>query len=82
MDLGVTYKDRDSAHNFVHYIAESQRRQFHVSLASCHFYSILMDSSTDKGRVENELFVILFCKRDDTLQDVQTFLKCFKGCSH
>ena len=28
-----------------------------------------MDGSADKGRVENELFVILFCKQDDTLQD-------------
>ena len=29
-----------------------------------------MDGSTDKDRVENELFVILFCKQDDTLQEV------------
>lgn len=70
MDLGITYKNRDSACNFVHYIAESQRREFHVSLASYHFYSVLIDGSIDKDRVENELFVILFCKRDDTLQEV------------
>ena len=25
VDLGATYKNRDSARNFVHYIAESQR---------------------------------------------------------
>ena len=63
IDLGATYKDRDSARNFVHYIAESQRQQLLTSLSSCHFYSILMDGSVDKGRVENELFVILFLKR-------------------
>lgn len=79
VDLGVAYKNRDSALNFVHYIAESQRRQFHVSLASCdcHFYSVLMDGSTDKGRVENELFVILFCKRDNTVQEVRTCARYF-----
>ena len=60
IDLGATYKNRDSARNFVHYIAESQRQQLLTSLSSCHFYSILMDGSVDKGRVENELFVILF----------------------
>ena len=49
VDLGPTYKNRDSARNFVHYIAESQRRQLHVSLASCHFCSVLMDGSADKG---------------------------------
>ena len=72
VDLGLTYKNRDSARNFVHYIAESQKREFHLSLSSCHFYSLLMDGSADKGRVENELFVILFCKQDDTLQEVKT----------
>ena len=56
-------KNRDSAHNFVHYIAESQRQHLYTTLASSHFYSILMDSSTDKERVENELFVILFVKK-------------------
>ena len=75
--LGLTYKNRDSARNFVHYIAESQRRQLQVSLASCHFYSVLMDGSADKGRVENELFVILFCKRDDTQQQISTCARYF-----
>ena len=70
MDLGATYKNHDSACNFVHYIAKNQRQQLRVSLASRHFYSFLMDGSTDKDRVENELFVILFCKQDDTLQEV------------
>ena len=77
VDLGPTYKNRDSARNFVHYIAESQRRQLHVSLASCHFYSVLMDGSADKGRVENELFVILFCKQDDTQQQIRTCARYF-----
>jgi len=67
MDLGTTYKNRDSACNFVHYIAESQRKLFYAKLESCHFYSVLMDSSTDKGWVENELFVILLCEKDDVL---------------
>lgn len=77
VDLGATYKNRDSARNFVHYIAESQRQQLRVSLASRHFYSVLMDGSTDKGRVENELFVILFCKQDDSLQEVRTCARYF-----
>ena len=36
-----------------------------------------MDISTDKGRVENELFVILFCKQDDTLQEIRTCARYF-----
>ena len=64
VDLGSTSKNRDSARTIVHYIAESQRQQFHASLTTCNFYSALMDASTDKGHVENELFVILHCKSD------------------
>ena len=37
VDLGATYKNRDSARNFIHYIAKSQRQQLRVSLASRHF---------------------------------------------
>ena len=77
VDLGPTYKNRDCAHNFVHYIAESQRRQLHVSLALCNFYSVLMDGSADKGRVENGQFVILFSKRDDAQQQIRTCAKYF-----
>ena len=29
VELGLTYKNRDSARNFVRYIAESQRQEFH-----------------------------------------------------
>ena len=36
-----------------------------------------MHISTDKGRVQNELFVILFCRRDDTLQEVKTYARHF-----
>ena len=67
MDLGSTYKNRDSARNFVSLIAESQRQQLHDSLKLCSFYSVLMDPCIDEGCVENELFVILRCKKDDVL---------------
>ena len=36
-----------------------------------------MDGSTDKGRVENVLLVILFSKNDDTLQEIKTFARYF-----
>ena len=36
-----------------------------------------MDGSADKGQVKNEQFVILFCKQDDTLQEVRTCARYF-----
>ena len=63
MVLGPTYKNQDSARNFV---AESQKRQLQVSLASCHF---LMDRSADKRRVENR----------DSLLQTRRFLSSTSG---
>ena len=65
VDLGQAYKTRESASKFVHYIAENQRQNLHHRLSSHHFYSCLMDGSVDKGKIENELFVILFCQKVD-----------------
>ena len=36
-----------------------------------------MDWSADKGRVENELFVILFYKHDDIQQQISTCARFF-----
>ena len=36
-----------------------------------------MDASTNKGHVENELFVILRCKRDDVIVEVTTHARYF-----
>lgn len=78
VDLGFTYCNHDSAHSFVHYIAESQRNDFYEYVQkSCRFYSILMDKSTDQGRIENELFVLLYCYKDDSSQEMKTCSRHF-----
>ena len=73
VDLGAAYKNRDSAQNFTHYIAECQRRQLQTNLGACHFYSVLMDGSTDKGQA----FCSTFCRKNDTLQEIQTCSRFF-----
>ena len=77
VDLGQAYQIRESARTFVHYIAESQRQQFYHSLSSCHFYSFLMDGSTDRGKVENELVVIPYCQKDDIAEEVTACARYF-----
>lgn len=46
--LGLSYKNRDSAFHFVHYIAKSQRQVFHLDLS--HVTSTV-HWSADKGRL-------------------------------
>ena len=82
VDLGSTYRNRDFAHNFTHCIAESRKTQFKASMKANSFYSVLMDGSTNKGRVENELFVLLVCHLGQILLHARALTsRCRGTCS-
>lgn len=55
VDLGKT---KDSAKTFTHFIAHTKRQTFIQASSAAHFYSFIMDRSTDAGKVEDELVVI------------------------
>ena len=77
VDLGQAYKTKDSAKVFSHYIAEGQRQKLLESLSVSRFYSFLMDGSTDKGNVEDELIVILYSTKDTAAEEVKTHARFF-----
>ena len=70
-DLGIAYKNDVSAKSFTHYIAQSQRQHFLCSLSNSHYFSFLMDGTTDSGKVEDELVVVLHCKKDDVAKEIK-----------
>ena len=72
VELGHAYRTAPSAKLFSHYIAEAQRQQFLKLLCKNNFYSFLMDGSTDKGNIEQELVVILTCVKDDTAEEMKS----------
>ena len=72
VDLGVAYKNDVSAKCFTHYLAQSQRDHFVCSLSKSHYFSFLMDGTTDSGKVEDELVVVLHCKQDDIVKEIRT----------
>ena len=75
VDLGFAYKTDVSAKTFTHYIAESQRQSFYDCLTESHFYSFLMDGSTDSGNVEDELVLVQYCAQDDATQEVRSCIR-------
>ena len=78
VDLGQSHKTKDSAKTFITYIAQNQREEFVHSLTkSTRFYSFLMDGSTDVGNVENELIVVLYCKKDVEAQEMKLYTRYF-----
>ena len=70
VDLGTAYLTPDLAKIFTSYIAKSQRQGFLDTLShnSTWFFSFLMDGTTDPGNQEDELFVVLYCFKDDEAQ--------------
>ncbi len=77
VDLGQSYATTDSARSFTHYIAESQRQDFQQSLSTSHFYSFLMDGTTDAGNIEDELIVILYCEKNDAAGEIKSCARYF-----
>ena len=61
VNLGFAYKTKDSEKTFVRYIARRQRESFLHTFSTGHFFSFLMDSSTDAGNIEDELIAVMYC---------------------
>ena len=76
--LGLSYKTRESAQNFLHYIAESQQQEFQRVLSNSKFFSILMDGSVDKGKVENEVIVVQYCLVDNDSEEITSCSRFLK----
>ncbi len=77
VDLGHAYRNAPSAKSFTHYIAQAQRQQFLQSLSETKFYSFLMDGSTDEGNIEQELVVVLSCKKDGAAEEMKSHTRFF-----
>ena len=76
VDIGFAYRTKDSAKIFTHYIAENQRQYFFAQeFSSVKFFSFLMDGSTDTSNTENELIMIVFCKKDDDAQEMRSCIR-------
>ena len=45
--------------------------------SKAHFFSFLMDGSTDAGNVEDEIFVLLHCFKDDKSEEMQSYARFF-----
>ena len=72
VDLGHAYTTADSAKLFTGFIAKSQWQSFFSTLYSCgtHFFSLLMDGTTDCGNHEDELMVLVYCFKNDAVEEI------------
>ena len=77
IDVGSEYNNEHAAKTFCHYIAESKREDLARDLASAKFFSLLMDATTDKGNIDDEMLLTLWCDVDCTDEKVHTRMVFF-----
>ena len=72
VDIGVSYINERSGRTFVHYIAEAKRQDLSKKIVSVKFYSLLIDGSTDKGNVDNEAVLTVWCDPNGSDEKIHT----------
>ncbi len=77
VNVGSDYVYENAAKTFCHYIAESRREELAKNLASAKFFSLLMDGSTDKAKIDDELFLVLWCDVNGADEKVHTRMSYF-----
>ena len=74
----MAYTNERSGREFIHYIAEARRREIVDKVLSAKFFSILLDGSTDKGNVDNEAILLIYCDTDSFDEKIYTRTVYFK----
>ena len=77
VDIGTSYLNKSAGMTFCHFITESRRQELRTILSSAKFFSILMDGSTDKGNIDDELFLVLYCDTNGSDEKVHTQMSYF-----
>lgn len=55
VELGHLYSNKTSGKEMIHYVAKSKRQELMKKFGDVSFFSLLLDGSTDKGNIDNEL---------------------------
>ena len=72
VSIGSSYTNEIAGKTFSHYIAQSHQQQLLERIAQAKFFSVLIDGSTDKGNIDNEVFMAVWCDTDGTDENMHT----------
>ena len=72
VEVGNSYTNETAEKEMIHYIAESRRQELMKRLGDASFFSLLPDGSTDKGNINNELVLIVWCDINGSDEKIHT----------
>ena len=61
----------------MHYIAKAKQHGLLQKVTKTKFFSLLLDGSTDKGNIDNEILLVVWCDLDGTDEVVHTRMDYF-----
>ena len=70
VDVGFAYRTKDSEKIFLLHSRKSTSIFLCSGIFICQVLSFLMDGSTSESKTENELIMIVYCKKDDNAQEM------------
>lgn len=56
----------------IHYIAETKRHELTTKIVEASFFSLLLDGSTDKANIDNELILVVWCDVNGSDEQIHT----------
>ena len=77
MDIGTSYVNENAGKTFCKYIAEARSIDLHKTVTDAKFFSILMDGSTDVGKIDDELFLVQWCDINATDEKIHSRMDYF-----
>ena len=77
VSLGSSYLNESACKEFIHFIAEAKREALKAQIQKSHFFSLLLYGSTDKGNIDNEMFLLVWCDTEADDEKIHTRLDYF-----
>ena len=77
VNIGTAYANENAGKDFMHYTAESRRRELKQTLANARFFSLLLEGSTDGGNVDDKVVLAVWCDCNRSDEKVHTWIKHF-----
>ena len=77
VDIGTSYVNENAGKTFCKFIAETRTAKLCKTVTNAKFFSILMDGTTDVGKIDDELFLVQWCDVDGTDEKIYSRMEYF-----
>ena len=75
--VGNSYTNDNSGKEMIHFTAETMRQDLRKNLDEAKFFSVVLDGSADKGNIDNEAMLLIWCDQNGIDEKIHTRMEYF-----